>query len=183
MTRRIAIAILFSVWVMLIIGGMLAYFTTRSILLADLDATIMNRALSRAVSIQQASTQPANIIQSHDRSITKNQFSQTIARSSFDANEHPEFEPAIISSKFSELADHRVRSLTIKYFAYVAPPENITPHESESSESPTTAAAPLQTALTSAPKPYTISYSQSAAQFDALLARLSLSLGIFGIIA
>ena len=48
MTRRIAIAILFTVWTMLIVGGLIAYFTTRSILLANLDDTLANSALTHA---------------------------------------------------------------------------------------------------------------------------------------
>ena len=46
MTRRIAIAILISVWTTLVAGGCVAYWTTRSILLADLDNALLARAMS-----------------------------------------------------------------------------------------------------------------------------------------
>jgi signal transduction histidine kinase len=46
MTRRIAWAILWTVWVTLIVAGLTAYLTTRSILLDDLDDSLVRRALA-----------------------------------------------------------------------------------------------------------------------------------------
>ena len=47
MSRRITLAILLTVWAMLIAGGGVAYWTTRSLLLADLDDALVGQALSR----------------------------------------------------------------------------------------------------------------------------------------
>ena len=44
MTRRIAAAILLTVWATLIAGGFTAYWVTRSVLLADLDQLLVKRA-------------------------------------------------------------------------------------------------------------------------------------------
>src|SRR5690242_15785266 len=46
MTRRIALAILFSVWTMLLIGTIVAYFSVRSVLVADLDSLLYARAVA-----------------------------------------------------------------------------------------------------------------------------------------
>src|SRR4051812_15953845 len=44
MTRRIGLAILISVWAMLVIGAVAAYVSVRSILIADLDSLLFARA-------------------------------------------------------------------------------------------------------------------------------------------
>jgi len=46
MTRRIALAILFSVWTMLLIGTVVAYFSVRSVMVADLDSLLYARAVA-----------------------------------------------------------------------------------------------------------------------------------------
>ncbi len=46
MTKRIAIAILISVWSMLLIAAVVAYFSVRSILIADLDSLLYARAVA-----------------------------------------------------------------------------------------------------------------------------------------
>ena len=46
MTRRIAISILLTVWLVLILAGGLAYFVTRSLLVSDLDETLLARVSS-----------------------------------------------------------------------------------------------------------------------------------------
>jgi signal transduction histidine kinase len=149
MTKRIALAILLTVWAMLIAGGLIAYFTTRSILLADLDATLINRTLSRA-----AQSSPA-IILGADRSVTKNDLKQTLSRpTTYPAH----YEPQLIAAQFSNGPDHRLRTVTVRYFAL--PPD-----------------------LHGDPKPLTTTTSQSTADFDALLNRLALTLTIFGLVA
>src|SRR3982751_308605 len=47
MSRRITLTILLTVWAMLIAGGGVAYWTTRSLLLADLDEALVGQALAR----------------------------------------------------------------------------------------------------------------------------------------
>ena len=46
MTSRIATAILLTVWAILVAGGLTAYWVTRSVLLADLDQSLVERARS-----------------------------------------------------------------------------------------------------------------------------------------
>jgi hypothetical protein len=46
MTRRIALAILLSVWAVLLIGAVAAYFAVRSVLIADVDSLLYARAVS-----------------------------------------------------------------------------------------------------------------------------------------
>ena len=52
MARRIAAAILLTVWAILVAGGVAAYWVTRAVLVGDLDATLTQRAsvVARAVS-------------------------------------------------------------------------------------------------------------------------------------
>jgi len=71
MTRRIAAAILLTVWAMLIAGGLIAYFTTRSILLTDLDASLVSRALSLAAQTKVPTTEPSMVYLGGDRYIVK----------------------------------------------------------------------------------------------------------------
>src|SRR5260221_155878 len=84
MTRQIAAAILLTVWAMLIAGGVVAYFTTRSVLLADLDATLMSNALSQAVQTRVPTTEPtaepSQVYLGGNRYLVKNDLKQTIAR-------------------------------------------------------------------------------------------------------
>ena len=47
MTRRIALAILVTVWTILIVVGVGAYIAIRSVMLADLDASLLARALAQ----------------------------------------------------------------------------------------------------------------------------------------
>src|SRR5579859_5832001 len=44
MTRRIACAILLTVWAMLIASGVTAYLTTRAVLISDMDQTLVAQA-------------------------------------------------------------------------------------------------------------------------------------------
>jgi signal transduction histidine kinase len=131
MTQRIAIAILLTVWAMLIAGGLVAYFTTRSVLLRNLDESLVARALSRAAQVNQASA----II--GGRYVIKNELKQTIAS---DAGYDAKYEPQLTSAQFSEADGVRYRTVTVRYFA-VTPgdigqdPKPFTETTSESAES------------------------------------------------
>jgi signal transduction histidine kinase len=158
MTRRIATAILLTVWAMLIAGGLLAYFVTRSILLADLDASLTVRAVSRAVSLtaqtRTPTTEPSVVYLGGDRYVVKNQLDQTVARPpSIDRRYFPE----LLSAHFSQVDGKRSRTVLVKY--YVVP-----------------LAGGQAQALT-------IPYSDSAEQFDSLLRRLEWALIVFGVLA
>ena len=54
MTRRIATAILLTVWAILVAGGFVAYWATRSVLLGDLDYSLVERACSVPAVAQEA---------------------------------------------------------------------------------------------------------------------------------
>src|SRR5437899_1108365 len=115
MTRRIAIAILLTVWAMLIAGGCLAYFTTRSILLRNLDEALMARALSRAAQSLPAGSGAA--IVGGERYVIKNELNQTVAGG---ARYDSKYEPQILSRQFSHANGVRYRTITVRYFAFAA---------------------------------------------------------------
>ncbi len=156
MTRQIAAAILLTVWAMLIAGGVVAYFTTRSVLLADLDATLMSNALSQAVQTRVPTTEPtaepSQVYLGGNRYLVKNDLKQTIARPGVEL---PEFQPQLVDPHFSDADGKRLRTVLVRY--YVIPPRG-------------------------APQELMVPYSGSADQFDALMNRLALSLTFFGVI-
>src|SRR4051794_15554241 len=59
MTRRIALAILISVWSMLVIAAVAAYFSVRTILIKDLDSLLYSRAIALPELIQPRGFDPA----------------------------------------------------------------------------------------------------------------------------
>lgn len=155
MTRRIALAILFTVWTMLIAGGMIAYFTTRSILLEDLDESLKNSALTQAVQPRESTLDPPLRILRGDRTVTRNELNQTLAR---PATLPAQYEPRLIFATFSGLAEHRLRTVTVRYFA-------------------------VASGSAVEPRPFTTTLSRSAVEFDALMNRLALTLTAFGLLA
>ena len=155
MTRRIALAILFTVWSMLIAGGFIAYFTTRSILLTNLDDSLASSALSRAVQERDSTSEPPLQIVRPDRYVTQNELKQTLARPST----YPfGLEPQVISARFSGFTDQRLRTVTVKYFAVPVGPRG-------------------------APRSFTTTISRSAVEFDAMMNRLSFTFALFGLVA
>jgi signal transduction histidine kinase len=100
MTKRIAIAMLATVWLILIAGSVTAYLTIRSVVLANMDETIVARA---APDIQA------------DRFIAKNQIGQTVEGSAY--RDGDEYKPQLLSAKFVTLDDGtRVRNVTVRTF-------------------------------------------------------------------
>ena len=101
MTRRIAIAMLATVWLILIGGGVTAYLTTRSVLLADMDATMVAR------------TAPVN---EADRFIAKNELGQTVQAGTY--RDRQEYRPQLQWARFVTLDDGtRVRTVSVRTFA------------------------------------------------------------------
>jgi signal transduction histidine kinase len=155
LTRRIAISILLTVWLVLILAGALAYFVTRSMLVADLDTTLLARVASlpeveRPSSLRTASSD------ARDRYIVENQGRMQRPTEGKAAEVPP---PQIIDAYFSRLADgQRIRTIKVKTFARRSTP-----------------ADPLN--------PVTVVYSGPADRLDAMLTRLLLSLGAFGLLA
>ena len=69
MARRIAAAILLTVWAILVAGGVAAYWVTRGVLVGDLDATLTQRAtaVARAVSRGPRAGRPRFVVSSRKR--------------------------------------------------------------------------------------------------------------------
>src|SRR5437763_483514 len=113
MTRRIATAILLTVWAMLVGGGLIAYFTTRSILLSALDASLTSRALSLVAQTRPPTTEPSLVYLGGDRYVVKNQIAQTLARPSIP---NPQLQPQLLSAHFSSADGKRLRTVLVRYF-------------------------------------------------------------------
>lgn len=114
MTRRLALAILLIVWATLIAGGMVAYLTTRSVLLADLDASLIARA--RSLPELSGATQAAARIEEAegDRYIISNNLGQTRGRMAPPSESAPQ--PLVVRASLSKLGDGQaVRTLTLRF--------------------------------------------------------------------
>src|SRR3954469_3166652 len=107
MTRRIAIAILLTVWAILIAAGVSTYLVTRSVLLVNLDDAIVQRAkalpqITDPLGRHYRNTSP---IRSDDRFIVRNMHNQTLRRvddeAELSANAVPP--PQIVNASFSTL--------------------------------------------------------------------------------
>jgi len=171
MTRRIALAILLTVWAILIAGCATAYLTTRSVLIDQLDRAMKDKAASipelrppnsppinkddpqstpARTPMRQRITEDVN----SDRYVVKNAAGQTLSPPAGGANAS---DIEIVSAGFSTLADGtRQRSLTL---------------------------SATVRSIDGSVVPVTISYQKSAVQLDALLDRLALSFATFGLCA
>ena len=106
MTRRIAISILMTVWVVLLFAGGIAYFVTRSVLLADLDASLRDH-IAAMPTIERPGTPIRAIIKDTNGPMSRPAFSGAV--------DVPELE--VVSRSFTKLADgSRLRTLTVKAF-------------------------------------------------------------------
>jgi signal transduction histidine kinase len=177
MTRRIALAILLTVWAILIAGCATAYLTMRWVLIDQLDRSLVAKAsslpeLARFASPGSATaadgedrTPPATVRNppvtanaaappQGDRYVIKNAAGQTISPAAGGLSVS---DVTVLSAGFSTLHDGtRVRNLTLR--AAVPGPEG-------------------------APVPVAISYQSSAADLDRLLDRLAFSFSLFGLAA
>jgi signal transduction histidine kinase len=157
MTRRIAISILLTVWLVLIGAGALAYFVTRSFLVADLDETLLARVSSLPGIERPSALLDVTAADTRDRFVIENPQGQQIRPPTGPAHEVPA--PKIVSASFSRLANGtRIRTLNLEAFARRNAP-----------------ADPLV--------PVKVVYSGSAARLDEMLTRLLLTLGGFGLLA
>src|SRR4051812_46949091 len=122
MTRRIAIAILLTVWAILIAAGIATYVTTRSVLLSNLDASIAERAAALPEITDETGSTYRNTspTRADDNYIVRNTISQTLARVEDDRNRTaaPSPRPEILSAAFATMPDgQRFRTLTLKAYA------------------------------------------------------------------
>src|SRR5436305_874685 len=115
MTRRIALTILLTVWAALVGAGVAAWVTTRSLLLAELDTSIRERALmlpELGGVAGHASYFP------EDRFVLKDALNKTIARPPAGAGQP---EPRLVGADFVTLGDgRRYRSLTFRFPANIS---------------------------------------------------------------
>lgn len=156
MTRRVAIAILTTVWALLILGGVVAYWTVRGALLEDLDDSIMARVATLPELGRTAPRDLRPAEYARDRYIIEDERGQTVAR--VGRQDHSAEAPMVVSRSFATLADgRRVRSLSMK--AKVA----------ATGEKPG--------------RMVTIVYSAPADAFDSALNRLLAALAIFGMLS
>ncbi len=113
MTRRIVAAILLVVWTTLIAGGAAAYLAVQTLMLEELDSTI----IQRAAAIYQVAGGPisAGTFYEHprDRYIIVDERGQTVARMPIDAAALPS--PQTLDRSFTTLGDgQRMRTLTLQ---------------------------------------------------------------------
>jgi signal transduction histidine kinase len=108
MTRRIGLAIFLTVWAALLASGAVAYLTTRSVLLADLDAAI----LARAASLPVVSDARAYVADPADRFLVRDDRGRTIAR---PTTSEAVTAPEVVGASFATLGDgRRVRTLAVR---------------------------------------------------------------------
>ena len=159
MTRRIALAILLTVWAILIAGCTTAYFAMRWVLIAQLDESIKMRAASvpelvrpmNSEGMRNASTSR----DAHgDRYVIKNASGQTISPA---AGGVAVSDVTILSGSFATVADgSRERSLNLS----------------------ATAPGPDGKLI-----PVTVIFRSSAASLDSMLDRLALGFWVFGMLS
>jgi heavy metal sensor kinase len=167
MTRRIALAILLTVWVILIAGCTTAYFAMRWVLIAQLDQSIKMRAMSLPELVRPMTAEgndqqsPAPIRNASpsrdvhgDRYVIKNASGQTISPA---AGGVAASDVTILSASFATVGDGtRERSLNLR----------------------ATAPGPDGTLI-----PVTVTYRSSAEYLDSMLDRLALGFWVFGMLA
>jgi signal transduction histidine kinase len=129
MARRIAAAILLTVWATLVAGGFATYWVSRSVLVGNLDetltrrATVIARAAARGERPERAAA--ADVAAAQDRYVVHNGLKQQIVRVT-DA-ELADSPPPPESASFSRLGDGRlIRTVSVTVPAPQAPGGSIT---------------------------------------------------------
>ncbi|MGN6368563.1 MAG: sensor histidine kinase [Phycisphaerae bacterium] len=155
MTRRIVIAILLSVALVLLLSDLLGYWAIRSVLLEDLDQTILARINTLP---QLGSESTASVAKDpNDRYVIENDLGQNLALPA-GFSQQAQARRTVLRKDFTTVADgSRYRTLTVKTIAW----------------NPQTKADSI---------PVTVVYSASAAHFDQLLARLLGSLLVVNVL-
>ena len=152
MTRRLAIAILLTVWAMLIAGGIIAYAVTRSLLVDYFDESLFAYASSVPGLIHANGQTPALTSLGGDRFLVVDDLNRTVTR---PADPPAGVEPQLISAKFSDAEGQHVRTIQVRAFAKPANPSD-------------------------APRPVTVVYTRSAAAFDSRMNHLATAFALFG---
>ena len=156
MTRRIATAILLTVWTILVVGGLGAYFATQAVLVGDLDDRLTRRAealadaAARGESVEAAATRLTPSGQY--RFYVEDESGQTIGRSTHGPADVPSALPR--KAAFIRLDGQLMRTVTVQL-----------PARREGGST------------------YTVVYSGDADQIDRVLTRLAWTLGVCGLAA
>lgn len=143
MSRRIALAIFLTVAVTLMLCGALVYFSVRTVLVRDLDATLLQRAalLHNITDEDGSELEQSHAVHPADRSIVQNERHQTLARHPVETGGP---QPQILSAQFVTMPDGSpMRTLRIQAYARLTEADSV--------------------------KPVVITYSGSAHEFDALM--------------
>src|SRR5712671_7030500 len=112
MTRRIALAILFSAWAVVLVALVAIYFVTRQTVLAELDESIIMRA--SALPQLRGVTQESGlaVLPPGDRYVIMNEVGQILVRP--EARESSHTVPVATNRKFVSLpGGGRLRSITL----------------------------------------------------------------------
>lgn len=165
MTRRIAVAILLTVWAILIAAGIGTYLVTRSVLLANLDDSIVERAaaLPQVTDATGRSYLRTSPLRADDQFIARNPINQTLTRLE---PEQASPRPEVLSAAFATVGDgQRFRTLTLKAYLKPAPvgPGGV---EGEAGGGSSVAV------------PVTIVFRGSAKNFDRLMRLLAITLAL-----
>jgi signal transduction histidine kinase len=159
MTRRITLAILVTVWSLILVGGGIAYAVTRALLLEDLDAAILARVAMLPELEPATVTDPAmGTVDPGDRYVLNNR--GIARRRTPEAAAGAAVAPVldILDARFTKLGDGtRLRTLTVR--------------------------APLRRAEDGPAEMATVVYSGPAGPFDSLLNKLIAYLIGFGAVA
>jgi signal transduction histidine kinase len=154
MTRRIALAILLTCWLVLLAGGSASYFAIRRAVLEDLDASLVLRAssLPEVLGVTTSSNAAQLSLPPGDRYILKDSIGHTLARPGIEPGAARRAE--VRHAHFATLADGtHVRSVTLVFPAARGAGE------------------------------ITIVYSRSAEGYDLLMGRLRLVFLVVGAVA
>ena len=156
MTKRIAAAILLTVWATLAAAGVIAYFTARAQLLADLDRELVARA-SLVPEVAGGADLPKQLrLRPGDRYLVREVPRRTMQMEASDVP--PPREPEVLHRGFAALGGgRRVRNLTLEFPANLFGPGR-------------------------PPATRTVVFSAPADRLDAVLRRLALGLSAFGVI-
>lgn len=109
MTRRIAITILLTVLAAIVCAGAAAWFTARAVLLADLDASIVRRAM--ALPAVSGSGRSETVLQG-DRFVVRDALGQTLDRPAPSAGAVPG--PEVLDASFARLPEGTYRRLVLR---------------------------------------------------------------------
>lgn len=146
MTRRLAIAILLTVWAMLIAGGVVAYAVTRAILLDYFDESLFAYATSVPGLVHAPGQTPALTALGGDRFVVVDGLGRTLARP--DPAAASGTEPQLDHAEFTHAEGQRVRTVTVRAWTIGTNPGD-------------------------PPRPVTVVYTRSATAFDARMNRLA----------